>query len=116
MTMIFSNPVKNERTESYNEDWGFRIDDIAPKAEEKPVPAFVTSVRVRVGQPSNLWLNNDYLGRASAPGEYLIRLPNPEKNLIGVETLFHLQKIVVNTSRDGTVRIEYEESKPKEKQ
>jgi hypothetical protein len=98
------------------EGWGFRIDDIAPKAEEKPVPAFVTSVRVRVGQPSNLWLNNDYLGRASAPGEYLIRLPNPEKNLIGVETLFHLQKIVVNTSRDGTVRIEYEESKPKEKQ
>ena len=98
------------------EGWGFRIDDIAPKAEEKPVPAFVTSVRVRVGQPGNLWLNNDYLGRASAPGEYLIRLPNPEKNLIGVETLFHLQKIVVNTSRDGTVRIEYEESKPKEKQ
>jgi len=98
------------------EGWGFRIDDIAPKAEEKPVPAFVTSVRVRVGQPSNLWLNNDYLGRASAPGEYLIRLPNPEKNLIGVETLFHLQKIVVNTARDGNVRIEYEESKPKEKQ
>ena len=100
----------------YGEGWGFRIDDIAPKAEEKPVPAFVTSVRVRVGQPSNLWLNNDYLGRASAPGEYLIWLPNLEKNLIGVETLFHLQKIVVNISRDGTVRIEYEESKPKEKQ
>jgi hypothetical protein len=98
------------------EGWGFRIDDIAPKAEEKPVPAFVTSVRVRVGQPSNLWLNNDYLGRASAPGEYLIRLPNPEKNLIGVETLFHLQKIVVNTSRDGTVRVEYEEIKPKQKE
>jgi hypothetical protein len=96
--------------------WGFRIDDIAPRAEERPVPAFVTSVRVRLGQPGDLWLNNDYLGRASAPGEYLIRLPNPEKNLIGVETLFHLQKIVVNTARDGNVRIEYEESKPKEKQ
>jgi hypothetical protein len=100
----------------YGEGWGFRIDDIAPKAEEKPVPAFVTSIRVRLGQPGDLWLNNDYLGRASAPGEYLIRLPNPEKNLIGVETLFHLQKIVVNTARDGNVRIEYEESKPKEKQ
>jgi len=98
------------------EGWGFRIDDIAPKAEEKPIPAFVTSVRVRLGQPGDLWLNSDYLGRASAPGEYLIWLPNLEKNLIGVETLFHLQKIVVNTSRDGTVRIEYEESKPKEKQ
>ncbi len=96
--------------------WGFRIDDIAPRAEEKPVPAFVTSVRVRLGQPGDLWLNNDYLGRASAPGEYLIRLPNPEKNLIGVETLFHLQKIVVNTSRDGTVRVEYEGIKPKEKE
>jgi hypothetical protein len=71
---------------------------------------------VRLGQRGDLWLNNDYLGRASAPGEYLIRLPNPEKNLIGVETLFHLQKIVVNTARDGNVRIEYEESKPKEKQ
>jgi hypothetical protein len=101
---------------SWGEGWGFRIDDIAPKVEEKPVPAFVTSVRVRVGQPSNLWLNNDYLGRASAPGEYLIRLPNPEKNLIGVETLFHLQKIVVNTSRDGTVRVDYEGIKPKEKE
>jgi len=100
----------------YGEGWGFRIDDIAPKAEEKPVPAFVTSVRVRVGQPGNLWLNNDYLGRASAPGEYLIRLPNPEKNLIGVETLFHLQKIIVNTSRDGTVRVDYEGIKPKEKE
>jgi hypothetical protein len=100
----------------WGEGWGFRIDDIAPRAEERPVPAFVTSVRVRVGQPGDLWLNNDYLGRASAPGEYLIRLPNPEKNLIGVETLFHLQKIVVNTSRDGTVRVEYEEIKPKQKE
>jgi hypothetical protein len=103
-------------TGRYDEDWGFRIDDIAPKAEEKPIPAFVTSVRVRLGQPGDLWLNNDYLGRASAPGEYLIRLPNPEKNLIGVETLFHLQKIVVNTSRDGTVRVDYEGIKPKEKE
>jgi hypothetical protein len=33
-----------------------------------------------------------------------------------VETLFHLQKIVVNTSRDGTVRVEYEEIKPKQKE
>jgi hypothetical protein len=97
-------------------EWGFRIDDIAPKAEEKPVPAYVTSVRVHVGQPGDLWLNNNYLGRASAPGEYLIRLPNLEKNRIGVETLFHLQKIVVNTARDGTVRVEYEEIKPKQKE
>ena len=101
---------------SWGEGWGFRIDDIAPKAEEKPVPAFVSSVRVRLGQPGDLRLNNDYLGRASAPGEYLIRLPNPEKNLIEVETLFHLQKIVVNTGRDGTVRVEYEGIKPNEKE
>jgi len=45
-----------------------------------------------------------------------LRLPNPEENLIGVETLFQLQKIVVNTSRDGTVRVEYEGIKPKEKE
>ncbi|GIV85499.1 MAG: hypothetical protein KatS3mg052_2506 [Candidatus Roseilinea sp.] len=99
----------------WREGWGFRIDDIAPKAEEKPTPAFVTSVRVRLGQPGDLWLNNVYLGRASVAGEYLVRLPQLGENLIAVETLFHRQEIVVGTEKDGSVRIEYSGIQPKEK-
>jgi hypothetical protein len=99
----------------WREGWGFRIDDIAPKAEEKPTPAFVTSVRVHLGQPGDLWLNNVYLGRASVAGEYLVRLPQLGENLIAVETLFHRQEIVVGTEKNGSVRIEYSGIQPKEK-
>jgi hypothetical protein len=111
---VVSSKSRSDLTDWDDLDWGFRIDDIAPKAEEKPIPAFVTSVRVRLGQPGDLWLNNAYLGRASVPGEYLVRLPQLGENLIVVETLFHKQEILVRTDKDGSVRIEYSGIQPKE--
>ena len=62
-------------SDSSNEGWGFRIDDVAPKAEETPVPAFVSAVYVHVGQPGTLMLNDVPLGKVAAAGDYLIQLP-----------------------------------------
>jgi hypothetical protein len=93
--------------------WGFRIDDVAPKVEEKPLPAFINAVYVHVGQPSAVWLNGTRLWQATQPGDYLVRLPELGENPIAVETLFHEQKINVMTARDGGVRIEYSGIQPK---
>jgi hypothetical protein len=98
---------------NYYEDWGFRIDDVAPKVEEVPIPAFVDAVYVYVGQPGDLWLNGVYIGRASVPGDYRIQLPEIGEHLITVETLFHKQEIVVRTSKDGTVQVEYSGIEPR---
>lgn len=78
------------------------------------MPAFVSGVRVRVGQPGELWINGVYLGRASAPGDYLIYLPQLGENLIAVEALFHRQEILVRTGKDGSVRVEYGGVEPRE--
>jgi hypothetical protein len=98
----------------YDKGWGFRIDDVAPKVEEKPLPAFVNAVYMHVGQPGTVWLNGTRLWQATQPGDYLVRLPELGENAIKVETLFHEQKINVTTARDGGVRIEYSgvQSKP----
>lgn len=59
-------------------EWGFHIDDIAPKAEERPVPAFVSGVRVRVGQPGELWVNSAYFAPRVGAGR-LPDLPAPTR-------------------------------------
>ena len=89
-------------------DWGFRIDDIAPKAEETPVPAFVNAVYLYIGQPGNLSLNGVPLGWASAPGDYRIQLPDVGEQVITVESLFHRQEITVRTDEQGNVEVEYQ--------
>lgn len=37
-------------------------------------------------------MNCAHVGRASVLGEYLVRLPNLDKNFLKVETLFHEQR------------------------
>ena len=90
-------------------DWGFRIDKIAPAIDTTPIPAFVNGIYVYVGQPGNIYVNDVLKGRASTPGDYRITIPGLGENVITVETLFHRQEILVNTGKDGTVRIEYKE-------
>lgn len=105
--------VKIQLEGRYDKGWGFRVDDVAPKVEEKPLPAFVNAVYIHVGQPGTVWLDGTRLWQATQPGDYLVRLPELGENLITVETLFHEQKINVTTARDGGVRIEYSGIQPK---
>ncbi len=92
----------------YYEDWGFRIDDIAPKAAETPVPAFVSAIYVHVEQPGDLFLNKVPLGRASVPGDYRIQLPGIGEHAITVESLFARQTILVSTDKTGSVEVKYQ--------
>ena len=95
-------------SDSSNEGWGFRIDDVAPKAEEAPVPAFVSAVYVHVGQPGTLMLNDVPLGKVVAAGDYLIQLPGIGEHEITVESLFQRQTITVSTDKTGGVEVKYQ--------
>ena len=112
LTDTWSDPVpgrvvKVQLDGRYDKGWGFRIDDVSPKSDESPLPAFVNGVYVHVGQPGTLWLNGVELGKATAEGDYLIRLPDLGENPMMIETLLHQQAISVTTSEDGGVRIRY---------
>ena len=100
--------VKLELTPDGYQDWGFRIDDIAPKAEETPVPAFIDVVYIHFSQPGTLSLNGTALGYASVPGDYRIVLPGIGEQQITVESLFYQQQIVVYTDEKGNVNVTYQ--------
>lgn len=91
----------------WNKDWGFRIDEIAPKVEETPLPAFVNAVYLHIGQAADIKLNDELLGRATGPGDYRIILPELGENPLAIETLYHRQLINIVTDEDGEVQIEY---------
>jgi len=78
--------------------WGFRIDDLAPRSESTPVPAYISGVYINVFAPAVIYLGDQEVLRTDRAGEFKIPLSGAGDYVIRIEyrTLDMEQQILVS--------------------